>query len=225
MKLEKISLTDRAAFELRRMVVKGELAPGERLTEQDLADRMQVGRGTIRAALAALETETLITRRPYAGWAVADIDARTLQETYQVRSALEELAARLVAEAHSTEAERRLGELSEDLARAEVSSTTEDRVRADLAFHDGIVRQSGNALLIGQYKSIIGRVEWLYRWSEKNWPQRINLVEWHRPILDAILSGDGDGAARTMRNHTNSSLRDDVFDLQNQQVETTGVSE
>jgi len=224
MKLEKISLVDRAVQQLRRMVVEGELEPGQRLTEQELSDQMEVGRGTVRAALATLEAETLVLRRPYAGWAVQEIDAKTLRDTYLVRSALEELAARLVSESLDADARQRLSALQEAFERAEISEVPEERVRADLAFHVGIVRLSRNDLLVRQYESLSGRIEWLYRWSERNWPRRINLIEWHQPIVDAIFSGDGERAARSVRMHTERSVRDDVDDLSLQQRQLRGKS-
>ena len=100
----------------------------------------------------------------------------------------------------------------------------EERVRADLAFHVGIVRLSRNDLLVRQYESLSGRIEWLYRWSERNWPRRINLIEWHQPIVDAIFSGDGERAARSVRMHTERSVRDDVDDLRLQQRQLRGKS-
>lgn len=213
--LEKLSLVDRAVQQLRQMIIGAVLAPSQRLTEQELSDEMQIGRGTIRAALAALTAENLVVRRPYAGWAVQTVDDNVLRENYEVRGAFEELAARLLAK--GLDAPARVGLIAsyDRLIAAETQGGAEERLRADLAFHEDIVRASGNTLLIRQYQSISGRTEWLYRWSEKNWPRRINLVDWHKPIFDAILARNGEAAAAAVRIHTDRSLHDDVQDLQN----------
>lgn len=215
MKLEKLSLVDRAVQQLRQMIIGAVLAPDQRLTEQELSDEMQVGRGTVRSALAALTAENLVVRRPYAGWAVQTVDDNVLRETYEVRGALEELSARLLARQLDEPARAELLSSYDRLIAAEAGRAAEERLRADLAFHAGIVRMSGNDLLIRQYKSISGRTEWLYRWSEKNWPRRINLIDWHKPILEAILARDEEAAAVAVRTHTDMSLHDDMQDLQN----------
>lgn len=215
MELEKLSLADRAAQQLREMIIGATFPPGSRLTEQDLSDKMQVARGTIRAALSAVTTENLVVRRPYSGWAVQTVDEEILRENYQVRGALEELSVRLLAERLDDGERTKLVSSYERLVAAEATGGAEERLRADLGFHADIVRASGNKLLLRQYDSISGLTEWLYRWSEKNWPRRINLLEWHKPIFEAILARDGDAAANAMRIHTQRSLHDDMQDLQN----------
>jgi DNA-binding GntR family transcriptional regulator len=212
--LEKLSLVDRAAQQLRQMIVGATLSPGLRLTEQDLSDDMQVARGTIRAALAALAAENLVVRRPYVGWAVQAIGGEVLRESYQVRGALEELSVRLLAMGLDQGKRAELVASFDRLIVAERSGEAEDRLRADLGFHAGIVRASGNKLLLRQYESISAQTEWLYRWSEKNWPRRINLLDWHRPIFEAILAQDAEAAAAAVRIHTQRSLYDDMHDLQ-----------
>lgn len=219
MTLEKISLVDRAADRLRQMIIGARLSPGQRLTEQDLSDDMQVGRGTVRAALAALAAETLVVRRPYAGWAVQAVDSEVLRENYEVRGALEELSARLLAKSYDETSRVQLIASYERLVQAEATGSAEERLHADLDFHAGIVVASANKLLARQYESISGRTEWLYRWSEKNWPRRINLVEWHEPIVNAILARDAEAAANAVRVHTERSLHDDVQDLRTHQSE------
>ncbi len=215
MNFEKISLTDRATSHLRRLIVHGGLEPGRRLTEQEISDELGVARGTVRAAFAALETENLLIRRPYAGWAVKEVSAQVLRENYQLRGALEELSVRLLALDADAEKRRRLEVLYLRLIEAESSDAQERRVEADLGFHGGIVALCGNGLLQRQYETISGHTEWLYRWSEHNWPSRINLLEWHQPIYEAILSGDAEEAVRAARTHTDRSLRDDERDLRN----------
>jgi len=215
MELEKLSLVDRAAQQLREMIIGAALPPGLRLTEQDLSDKMQVARGTVRAALSTMTTENLVVRRPYSGWAVQTVNEEVLRENYEVRGALEELSVRLLAARLDDDEQTKLVASYERLVAAEAAGGAEDRLRADLGFHADIVRASGNTLLLRQYDSISGQTEWLYRWSEKNWPRRIDLLEWHKPIFDAILARDGDAAASAMRIHTQRSLHDDMQDLQN----------
>lgn len=122
---------------------------------------------------------------------------------------------RLLSERLDDDERMKLVASYERLVVAEASGGAEERLQADLGFHANIVRASGNKLLLRQYDGISGLTEWLYRWSEKNWPRRINLLEWHKPIFEAILARDGDAAASAMRIHTQRSLHDDMQDLQN----------
>ncbi|VDC22318.1 GntR family transcriptional regulator [Pseudogemmobacter humi] len=213
MHFEKVSLADRATSHLRRLIVTGGLEPGRRLTEQEISDQLQVARGTVRAAFAALEAENLLIRRPYAGWAVKEVSAQVLRESYQLRGAFEELAVRLLALGLDEEKRRHFEALYQRLTEAEASDRQDLRVEADLGFHRGIVALCGNGLLQRQYEAISGHTEWLYRWSELNWPARINLLEWHQPICEAILSGDAEAAVAAARVHTERSLSDDERDL------------
>ncbi len=214
MSFEKVSLSDRATSHLRRLIVTGGFEPGRRLTEQEISDELQVARGTVRAAFAALEAENLLIRRPYAGWTVKEVNAQVLRESYQLRGALEELAIRLLACGLDAEKRQRLDGLYQRLTEAETSDRQEQRVEADLGFHRGIVALCGNGLLQRQYEMISGHTEWLYRWSELNWPSRIDLLEWHQPIYEAILSRDDEAAVAASRIHTERSLSDDERDLQ-----------
>lgn len=215
MALEKLSLVDRATLQLRQMIVGADLSPGQRLTEQELSDEMQVARGTIRAALAALIAENLVVRRPYAGWTVQSVNNELLREHYQVRGAFEELSARLVAASLDEGIRGTLNAAYDQLIEAEHNGDAESRLQADLGFHASMIQASKNQLLIRQYESIAGQTEWLYRWSENNWPRRINLLDWHKPIVDAVLSEDPEAAAFAVRSHTQRSLHDDMQDLHN----------
>lgn len=133
MEIDRLSFADRAAARLRHEVVHGKLAPGTRLVEMELAARLNIGRGTIRAALSALEAEDLIVKQPYSGWAVHDISRQELRETYTLRSALEGLAARLVAGSLTAEVRSNLDKAFHRLHEAEESGDSGKRVEPSVA--------------------------------------------------------------------------------------------
>jgi DNA-binding GntR family transcriptional regulator len=89
---------DAVAHELRDAVLDGRLAPGARLREESLAERFQVARHTLRAALRALAAERLVLIEPHRGARVATVDDPQLQALFELRTALEVEAARLLAE-------------------------------------------------------------------------------------------------------------------------------
>lgn len=136
-----------------------------------------------------------------------------LWETYTLRGALEGLAARLAAIGYNKETESKLKAAFVRLEKAEQSEDRGERVDADLGFHRTIVDLAGHASLSRQYFGLSNKFEWLYRWSENHWPSRIDLTSWHRPIVEAILSGDPDAAEKAIRKHGESSLADDLRDF------------
>jgi DNA-binding GntR family transcriptional regulator len=213
MKIERLSFVDRAVAQLREEIVLGRVTPGERLTEVDLSAGLGTGRGTVRSALAILEAEGLIDRQPYSGWSVKEISERVIWETYTLRGALEGLGARLVAQSIGEEARSKLGAAFHRLEAAEIGSNGNERVDADLGFHRTIIELARHSSLSRQYFGLSNQFEWLYRWSENRWPSRIDLASWHRPIVDAIFSGDPTAAERSVREHGENSLTDDLRDF------------
>lgn len=213
MEIDRLSFADRAAARLRHEIVHGTLPPGTRLVEMELAARLGIGRGTVRAALSALEAEDLVVKQPYTGWAVQEISGQELWETYTLRSALEGLAARLVAGSLTAEVRSTLDKALQRLREAEESGVGGERVDADLDFHRTLVNLAGHRGLSRQYFGLSNKFEWLYRWSETHWPCRINLVSWHQPIIDAVLSGEPSVAEQAIREHCENSLADDAHDF------------
>jgi len=92
------SLDRAAADSLRRAILTGAIAPGARLTEARLAEQFMLSRGTVRAALQRLVSEGLVIQRPYSGWDVLTLTIQDAWELSTLRSSLEALAGRLVAD-------------------------------------------------------------------------------------------------------------------------------
>lgn len=213
MKIERKSLLDQTVETLRRGIVHGELQPGARLTEIGLAEEMDSRRSTVRAALLELEKEGLVQRTRYSAWAVSPLTKKIIWEIYTYRGALEGLASRLLAKSLNDKKRVSLSDSYKLLSDAEATGTETIRVEADLRFHRTIVSLSEHELLLQQYEILLHKIEWIYRWSERRSPHRIQLTDWHRPVFDAILAGDPDRAEKAIRALTDASLADDLADL------------
>lgn len=207
------SWADSTMLYLRDAIVRGTYAPGETLTEVALASSLNVGRGTVRTALLALEIDELVVRKPYSNWAVAPLDSVVIWEVYTMREALEGLAARIVAQRKSevggdsdAVALLRAFDIMEKADAGDVDS----RVSADLGFHRTLVGVTGHRLLIRRFDALAAKVELLYRWSERHWPRRRALGPGHRDLLDAVLSGIPEQAEAAVREHIELSLREDL---------------
>ena len=194
---------------VRDEIVRGQLSPGETLTEIALSTRLGVGRGTVRAALFALEADELVVREPYSNWSVAPLDPNVIWEIYTLRGALEGLAARIVAERRPSTAVKRLQGALEQVRIAETQSANE-RVGADLTLHRAMVDVTGHRSLIRRYLALSSKMEWLYRWSERHRPNRLPLYSAHAPLVRALLHGTPEQAEEAVRQHIAASLADDL---------------
>ncbi len=207
--IERLSLADMAMRRLRDDIVHGRLLPDEVLTEIALAGRLGVGRGTVRTALFALESDELVVRAPYSNWRVAALDAQVIWEIYTLREALEGLAARIVAGRLTDETALLLRTAFARLRPAQ-AGPVDLRVAADLGFHRTIVQATAHRHLINRYAALSAKMEWLYRWSEEHWPQRFPLEDDHRRLLDAVLGGSPEMAEEAVRDHIATSLAEDL---------------
>ncbi len=208
------TLAERVFQALQSAIVRGELPPGSRITEPGLAKNYGISRGPLREAMRRLEAHRLIERVPHVGARVVQLSMDELLELFDVREALEGMAARQAA-AHMTAEEiaglrevLAMHEQQSDLRRGESYYQRE----GDLDFHYRIVQGSHNRMLVTLLCDDLYYLVRLYRTqfsASGGRPQRA-LVEHHR-IVDAIEAGDGDLAEQLMRRHVGAS-RSNVVD-------------
>src|SRR5690606_23078002 len=144
------TLADRVFARLQDDIVRGELPPGTKLGETELAARYGVSRGPLREAIRRLESRKLLERIPHVGTRVAVLDASDLAEIYRVREALEGMAARLAAENMTAD---EIAGLNDLLAQHEQQPGVQDdtayfQSEGDLDFHYRIIQGSHNRALI-----------------------------------------------------------------------------
>lgn len=198
---EYLPLRDVAFQKLRQAILRGELTPGQRLMEIQLAEQLGVSRTPVREAIRMLEQDGLAVMIPRRGAVVAKISGKNLRDVLEVRLALEELAVQLSCVRMEEEDFTALAEANQVFAE---TVTGEDIVRmaeADEQFHDIIYRASDNERLV---QLEIQMREQMYRFriehlKEKN--KRGQLVEGHREILESLRRRDADAATRAIRSH------------------------
>jgi len=178
-------------------ITDGSLAPGERLTQEEIAEQLHVSRSPVLQALRLLKKDGLIEDAPGRGVQVVALDPAWVAHLYQVRGALDVLAARLAAETRHAldpaliERGRAAGE-GDDLQAI---------VDADLAFHNAIYAASGNPLIAenaGRYWTHLRRVMGAVHRSSSG---RSNLWDEHQAIADAIAQGDAERAVMLTELH------------------------
>lgn len=191
---------------LRRAIVRHELKPGMHLSVPALAEQFRVSRSPVREAVQRAVREGLATELPHRGAFVTEFKAPELEPLYQVRAALEGLAARLAATRVNDTDLQHLEQLLNAQAQALGDDDIERHVDADIGFHAALLRAARNPILHEMLDQVYGRIRsaMLGRASPTG-PQQA--LEDHRAIFKAVASGDADAAASAAEKHVSRALK------------------
>ena len=201
LRLEKTSLREQALSALRRAITTGQLKPGTHLVETELSDALQISRGTLREAMRQLQQEGLISAGARGRLSVRHLDSKEIRDIFNVRAALESLAARELASAPDrAEAAVTLRRAVEDMDRW-AASDLEDRIEADLRFHRTMCQLTGNETLLHQWTSLEGSIRMSIMFAGVDRAIKNMDAKRHLEIVDAIESGDTDAAAASVMGH------------------------
>ncbi|GAB4584496.1 GntR family transcriptional regulator [Nocardia sp. IFM 10818] len=183
----------RAYETIKQRIVGVELLPGQRLVERDLAAELQASRIPLREALRMLALEGLVLLVPGKGALVAPFTPADVAHLFDVREALESLAARLAATRATPDT---IGPLKAALAESRSATAAGDVRRiaaANAAFHAEIIALAGNPLLSTQMRPLEARTQWLFRLTADRDPGE-QLTE-HEALFAHIAAGDRNAAA------------------------------
>ena len=203
---EYLPLRDVVFNTLRQAILRGELKPGERLMEIQLANKLGVSRTPIREAIRKLELEGLVLMIPRKGAEVAEITEKSLRDVLEVRRALEELAVELVCEKITDEQIQDLKGAAEDFKASLKEGDITRIAEADVKFHDVIYMATDNQKLIQLLNNLREqmyryRVEYLKR---SDFHQQ--LIDEHEDIIETIESGQKDRAVQVVCQHVDNQV-------------------
>ncbi|WP_144822434.1 GntR family transcriptional regulator [Marinobacter piscensis] len=195
---------------LQTAIVKGELAPGDKIGELDLCSRFELTRGPLREALGRLESRGLLVRRPHAGVKVVSLSASELVELYRIREVMEGLAARQAAERMTDQeiADLRATLDAHEAMIEEARGQAYYQAEGDYDFHHRIATGSRNTKLAQMLLGDLYYMVRMYRYrlsTSAGRPHRA-LGE-HRRIVEAIAHRDGELAEFLMKRHINAARR------------------
>ena len=194
-----------SAYErLFRAIEIGEIEPGERLLEIELAKRFGVSRTPIREAIRKLESEGIIRHVPRVGAVVRRLGQSEIVELYEMRIVLEATAAEMAAK-HASSAEiATLEALNADMLNARAEPNTVARINRQ--FHVCIVKAARNQFLIHCYNDLSNALMLLGK-TTLDTQQRIDHVcAQHADIIRALHDRQGNAAADAMKAHMETSL-------------------
>ncbi|MBQ5660566.1 MAG: GntR family transcriptional regulator [Lachnospiraceae bacterium] len=212
---EYLPLRDVVFQTLRKAILKGELQPGERLMEVQLANRLGVSRTPIREAIRKLELEGLVTMIPRRGAEVAEITEKNMRDVLEVRRALEELAVKIACEKITEEELERLGKVAKKFRNVMHGDDLMKITEADVEFHEIIYEATGNARLI-QILSNLREQMYRYRVEYlKDYNSHGILAEEHDEIVKALCERDTDRASRAIISHIENQQSSIIKSIRN----------
>lgn len=204
---EYLPLRDVVFNTLRQAILKGDLKPGERLMEIQLATKLGVSRTPVREAIRKLELEGLVLMVPRKGAEVAQITEKSMVDVLEIRRALEELAVRLACERMTPEGLKELKQAEERFEKVLGKKDITTVAGADVEFHDAILRATDNQKLIqllSQFREQMYRYRVEHLKREEFHPQ---VIKEHQEIIQTIENRNKDEAAEYICNHIDSQVK------------------
>ena len=189
---------------LREAILKGELKPGERLMELQLASKLGVSRTPIREAIRMLEQEGLAVTVPRKGAEVAGMTEKDMEDVLVIRAALDQLAVQLACDEITEEQIAELRQAQEQFEHSSKSGDVKAIAQADVEFHDAIYRATGNAKLTNMLNNLreqVYRYRVEYLKDEKGYPA---LIQEHQQIVEGLANRDKKHVSEVMKIHVDN---------------------
>jgi DNA-binding GntR family transcriptional regulator len=197
-------LRDIVCDTIRDQIVRGDHPPGSHLVEERLAQELGVSRNPIREALRVLASEEFVQVVPRRGAVVATPSDEDVLEVFEVRVALEALAARLAARKRD---EEDLAAFADTLERSRVALERGDAgelTALNSAFHERVLLAAGNSYLRAVMMHMRSRMQWIFSQTARSSRGRHSLEE-HVALYEAIAEQHEDEAARLAVQHVKAA--------------------
>ena len=191
---------------LRSAIVSGELAPGQRVVQEDLAERLGVSIAPVREALRILEQEGQVTYKPRRGYFVTELRIEDLEEIYELRQLLEERAMRMALPTYDEDALERAETAARDCVRAAEAGDVAAELEANRRFHLGLLDAPGHPHTMRVIRLLWDSTE-AYRALYYNSPtERRAAATAHERILAAVRQGDTEAVIAELDEHRARAL-------------------
>jgi len=199
-------LHEDATERLREMIVQGELAPGAKLVERVLCERLGVSRTPLREAIKRLASEGLVALQPNRGAIVTPLTLEQVRETFEVMGALEALAGRLACRNATDGSLAEIRALHFEMLACHARGDLTGYFRCNQAIHFAIVAAAGNATLLATYRHLnahVLRARYLANLSRERWDRA---VAEHEAMLGALVARDGERLQRLLSEHLGAKM-------------------
>ncbi|MGE0358486.1 MAG: phosphonate utilization associated transcriptional regulator [Burkholderiales bacterium] len=196
------SLTTLVKQELERRILAGDILPGDKLNEADVAAELRVSRGPVREAFRALEQAGLVRTEKNRGVFVRQVSLAEADEIYEVRAGLDELIGRLAAERATPADIAELRELVGQMRQAGQAQDVDAYYPLNIRFHDRLAQLAGNGTLLAAYRRLINELH-LYRRRTLARGQDAfpTSTSQHAEIVEALAARDATLAGELLYQH------------------------
>jgi DNA-binding GntR family transcriptional regulator len=201
------SKLDEIRDQVRGMIQRGELRPGERVNEQALANHIGVGRNSAREALRALEQAGLVRIVPNRGAEVRRLSLEEAMDLYEIRAGLSRTAGRLAALRLTGDEEQALSTLIEKMDAALASRDAGEYQALNNEFHRQLMNATKNPRLIKINQAVEEELTlYLYK-GVYSYTQMQRSAKEHRDLFEALRTGQADAAAQAFENHVQTGKK------------------
>jgi DNA-binding GntR family transcriptional regulator len=201
------SLPEAAAERLRTLIIEGDLAPGARLNERELSERLGVSRTPLREAFRMLAADGLVVQLPNRGAQVVALSPDDVRHAFEVMASLEGLSGELAA-ARVTDADvEELRGLQTEMEQAHARRDLPAYYRVNRAIHDRINAIAGNPILTHTFRTLNARLHALRFRSNLVQAKWDRAVEEHREMIEALAVRDGERLRGLLVGHVRTKLR------------------
>lgn len=185
-----LSLKDRAYQNIKFQIIRGNLRPGTRLLEEELAKAMSISRAPIREAFNKLEKEGFVTTIPRKGTAVSNVTTETIEDIFEIRETLETLAVKKsLGKIFIDELEKVGDDFKEFINKSENAENRIHYLVLDKKFHDLLSQNCGNKKLIELLANLQEQIHWLRNISLKRTTFSRSVRE-HLAIIEVLKRND-----------------------------------
>lgn len=224
-KLSKVSFNDYKPLRevifntLREAIIVGELKPGERLMEVQLAEKMGVSRTPVREAIRKLELEGLVNMVPRKGAHVADLSVKDIMDVLEVRATLDGLATSLAAARVTDDELKSLKQVQSQFEKYVFKDNLQGSIKKDVEFHEIIYRSSRNDKLIQIANNLREQVQRFRVIYLKDYSSGREIIKEHMDIIEAIEEKDPDKAREVAIRHIKNQEETIVKAIKKNEVE------
>jgi DNA-binding GntR family transcriptional regulator len=205
--MNKIPSDEIAYHKIKEYIIFGYYKPGEHLLETEIAAKLETSRTPVRDALKRLEREGFVIRKPYKGMIVRKFTRKEAREAYEVRGALEGMAAYLATKRIDDLQKEELSRILEESRIALNAQDFRQLANCNNRFHEKLVEASRNEMLIQMLKNLRAfiSISRIYVWTVPGRPTET--LQEHQELFRVIKSGDSFLAGQKAAEHVNNSWK------------------
>lgn len=209
---QKMGLHEQAANQLRKLLVEGHIAPGAKLNERELSERLGVSRTPLREAIKQLAHEGLVDLLPNRGAVAVQLTETDIIDAFELLGILEAAAGELAAQRISDEERVEIRAMHYEMLACHARGDLSGYYQLNARIHNAINAAAQNPLLTTTYRGINARVQALRFTTNQNPEKWAKAVAEHGQMLEALEARDAAGMRALMTTHLRRK-RDAVLEL------------